>query len=81
MHGVGGTVYKIFQYGRGFSCCFLFRFVVIYLCFADANVLVVGDPAHGRGLKLDDPFQPRPFCDSMNSTHAFRGRWDPLFFV
>ena len=30
--------------------------------------LVVGDPAHSRGLKLDDhcgPFQPRPFCDSM----------------
>ena len=30
--------------------------------------LVVGDPAHNRGLKLDDrygPFQPRPFCDSM----------------
>jgi len=29
--------------------------------------LVVGDPAHGRGLKLDDhcgTFQPRPFCDS-----------------
>ena len=51
MHGVGGTVYKIFQYGRGFSCCFLFRFVVIYLCFADANVLVVGDPAHGREIE------------------------------
>ena len=30
--------------------------------------LVVGDPACGRGLKLDDhcgPFQPRPFYDSM----------------
>ena len=29
--------------------------------------LVVGDPAHSRGLKLDEhcsPFQPRPFCDS-----------------
>ena len=30
--------------------------------------LLVGDPAHNRGLKLDDrygPFQPRPFYDSM----------------
>jgi len=30
--------------------------------------LVVGDPAHSRGLKLDDhcgPFQPRPFYDSV----------------
>ena len=28
--------------------------------------LVVGDPAHSRGLKLDGhcgPFQPRPFYD------------------
>lgn len=30
--------------------------------------LVVGDPAHDRGLKLDDyygPFEPRPFHDSV----------------
>ena len=30
--------------------------------------LVVGDPAHSRGLELDEhcgPFQPRPFCDSI----------------
>jgi len=30
--------------------------------------LVVGDPAHSRGLELDDhwgPFQHRPFYDSM----------------
>jgi len=30
--------------------------------------LVVGDPAHSRGLKLDDhcgPFQPKPFYDSV----------------
>mgnify|MGYP001855213091 CR=1 FL=1 len=30
--------------------------------------LVVGDPVHSRGLKLDDhygPFQLRPFYDSM----------------
>ena len=30
--------------------------------------LVVGDPAHSRGLKLDEhcgPFQPRPFSDPM----------------
>jgi len=29
---------------------------------------VVGDPAHSRGLELDEhcgPFQPRPFCDSV----------------
>ena len=28
--------------------------------------LVVGNPAHSRGLELDDhcgPYQPRPFCD------------------
>ena len=31
--------------------------------------LMVGDPAHSRGLEHDDhcgPFQPRPFYDSMN---------------
>jgi len=31
---------------------------------------VVGDPAHSRGLELNElcgPFQPRPFCDSMTS--------------
>jgi len=30
--------------------------------------LLVGDPAHSRGLELDDhcgPFQPRPFCGSV----------------
>ena len=29
---------------------------------------MVGDPAHSRGLELDEhcgPFQPRPFYDSM----------------
>jgi len=38
-------------------------------CGSGQPGLVVGDPAHSRGLKLDDhcgPFQPRPFCDSMN---------------
>jgi len=37
-------------------------------CGSGQPGLVVGDPAHRRGLKLDDncgPFQPRPFCDSM----------------
>jgi len=37
-------------------------------CGAGQPGLVVGDPAHSRGLKLDDhcgPFQPRPFYDSM----------------
>ena len=36
-------------------------------CGSGQRGLVVGDPAHGRGLKLDDlcgPFQPRPFYDS-----------------
>jgi len=29
---------------------------------------LVGDPAHSRGLELDEhcgPLQPRPFCDAM----------------
>ena len=37
-------------------------------CGSGQPGLVVGDPAHSRGLKLDDhcgPFQPRPFCDSV----------------
>ena len=37
-------------------------------CGAGQPGLVVGDPAHSRGLKLDDhcgPFQPRTFYDSM----------------
>ena len=37
-------------------------------CGSGQPGLVVGDPAHSRGLKLDDhcgPFQPRPFYDSM----------------
>ena len=32
------------------------------------DILVVGDPAHSRGLKLDEhcgPFQPRAFYDSV----------------
>jgi len=35
-------------------------------CGSGQPGLVVGDPAHSRGLKLDDhcgPFQPRPFYD------------------
>ena len=38
-------------------------------CGSGQPGLVVGDPAHGRGLELDEhcgPFQPRLFCDSMN---------------
>jgi len=34
--------------------------------------LVVGDPAHSRGLELNDycgPFQPRPFYDSIHKQH------------
>ena len=37
-------------------------------CGSGQPGLVVGNPAHSRGLKLDDhcgPFQPRPFYDSM----------------
>jgi len=37
-------------------------------CSSGQPGLVVGDPAHSRGLKLDDhrgPFQPRPFYVSM----------------
>jgi len=37
-------------------------------CGSGQPALVVGDPAHSRGLKLDEhwgPFQPRPFYDSM----------------
>jgi len=37
-------------------------------CGSGQPGLLVGDPAHTRGLKLDDhcgPFQLRPFYDSM----------------
>ena len=37
-------------------------------CGSQQPGLVVGDPAHSRGLKQDDdcgPFQPRPFYDSV----------------
>ena len=37
-------------------------------CGSGQSGLVVGDPAHSRGLKLDDhrgPFQRRPFYDSV----------------
>ena len=37
-------------------------------CGSGQPGLVVGDPAHSRGLKLHDhysSFQPRPFYDSM----------------
>ena len=37
-------------------------------CGSGQPGLVVGDPAHSMGLKLDhyDPFQPRPFYDSLH---------------
>ena len=38
-------------------------------CGSGQPGLLVGDPAHSRGLGLDEhcgPFQPRPFYDSMN---------------
>ena len=37
-------------------------------CGSGQPGLVVGDPAHSRGLELFDhrgPFQPGPLCDSM----------------
>ena len=37
-------------------------------CVSGPPGLVVGNPAHSRGLKLHDhcgPFQPRPFYDSV----------------
>ena len=37
-------------------------------CGSGQPGLVAGDPAHSRGLELDDhcgPIQPRPFYDSM----------------
>jgi len=43
-------------------------------CGSGQPGLVVGDPAHSRGLELDDhcgPFQPTPFYDSM--TKQFLG--------
>ena len=41
-------------------------------CGSGQPGLVVGDPAHSRGLKLNDhcgPFQPRPFYDSVISKY------------
>jgi len=38
-------------------------------CGSGQPGLVVGNPAHSRGLKLDEhcgPFQPRPFYDPSN---------------
>ena len=37
-------------------------------CGSGQPGLVFVDPAHSRGLELDEhcgPLQPRPFCDSM----------------
>ena len=37
-------------------------------CGSGQPGLLVGDPAHSRGLERDEhcgPFQPRPFCDSV----------------
>ena len=37
-------------------------------CGSGQPGLLVGDPAHSRGLEVDEhcgPFQPRPFYDSM----------------
>ena len=40
-------------------------------CGSGQPGLLVGNPAHSRGLKSDDhsgPFQPRPFCDAESRT-------------
>jgi len=40
-------------------------------CGSGQPGLLVGDPAHSRGLEWDEhcgPFQPRPFCDSLTRT-------------
>ena len=37
-------------------------------CGSGQPGLLVGDPAHSRGLELDEhcgPFQPRPFCEIL----------------
>jgi len=37
-------------------------------CGSGQPGLLIGDPAHSRGLELDEdcgPLQPWPFCDSM----------------
>jgi len=42
--------------------------MILTQIFSGQPELVVGDPAHSRGLEPDDhcgPFQPRPFYDSM----------------
>jgi len=42
-------------------------------CGSGQPGLVVGDPAHSRGLELDDycgPFQPRPLYDAMIYEHS-----------
>ena len=45
-------------------------------CGSGQPALLVGDPAHSRGMKLRDhcaPCQPRPFCDSVIlCTHCTR---------
>ena len=51
---------------------FFFFFEKCKLCGQPG--VVVGDPTHSRGLKLDDhygPFQPRPFYDSMILMHKY----------
>jgi len=44
-------------------------------CGSGQPGLLIGDPAHSRGLKLDDhcrPFQLRPFYDSVTYTQLGR---------
>jgi len=50
------------------ACIYLYVFIQGWAgCGSGQPGVVVGDPAHSRGLELDDhcgPLQPRPFCDS-----------------
>ena len=44
-------------------------------CGSGQPGLVVGDPAHSKGLKLDNlwcPFQPRPFYDSVTFKYLWQ---------
>ena len=55
-------------------------------CGSGQPGLVVGDPAHSRGLKLDDhcgPFQPRPFYDSIKlpNTQWFAKKPNSIHFL
>ena len=48
-------------------------------CGSGQPGLLVGDPAHSRGLEPDDhcgPFQPRPFYDSKKRSLPAQASWE-----